>query len=512
MLRSRFEYLFKSTRGLTLVAIGMISLVTAIWGTLSGPMVEWGVREFVIRITGMDMNPAEREGRIIMLYHAISMAVVAVETYLITDALPMKSHQRVTVNATITVGYMVSMVFGLLFGYFGHNFIFHGLFIFGQSTVFFAGCLLAAALWPWRKEFRIKGKDKAYAQTKGGLDLERVAFFVMAIATLGSALFGAVTGSYWGNGHETFLAEDLIREPHKTALQLSIIGHLHIMLTLIGIAITLLVGRWLNFKGVLHKIAMPFMIFGSIVTTLGAWAVVPVETLAHTIIYGGSSFVLLAGLFLVIFGFGKLIREGLAERGIEKGNFFQAISALVRDPLRFGALWQMVFMNFTVSFVGLFMAAKLDDIFRVWPFQEERIVLTGHWHILASLIATIILLYYADRAGLKGKARQWFGWLVIIGSDLAFASVTVFEMKRLLVSESQQQPLVNTVMLLTEIGLAMLLIVLGALMFWRLIDLFRGRGEWQSEYELTRFDRFRADEITAIEGDKRTDSGTEVDR
>ena len=30
---------------------------------------------------------------------------------------------------------------------------------------------------------------------------------------------GAVTGSYWGNGHETFLAEDLIRNPYKTVLQ-----------------------------------------------------------------------------------------------------------------------------------------------------------------------------------------------------------------------------------------------------------------------------------------------------
>lgn len=510
MLRSRFNYLFKSTRGLTLVAIAMIALVSAIWGTLSGPMVEWGVRDFVVRVTGMDMNPAEREGRIIMLYHAIAMAVVAVETYLITDALPMKSHQRVTINATITVGYIASMIFGLLFGYFGHHFIFHGLFIFGQSLVFFAGCLLAAALWPWREEFRLHGKDKAYAQTKAGLDLERVAFFVMAAATLGSALFGAVTGSYWGNGHETFLAEDLIRDPHKTALQLSIIGHLHIMLTLIGITITLLVGRWLDFKGPLHKIAMPFMIFGTIVTTLGAWAVVPVEAIAHVIIYGGSSFVLLAGLFLVIFGFKKLIQDGLAERGISKGTFPQAMSALARDPLRFGALWQMIFMNFTVSFVGLFMAAKLDDIFRRWPFREERIILTGHWHILATLIATIILLYYADRAGLKGKARQWFGWLIIVGSDLAFAAVTVFEMKRLFVTESQQQPLVNAVMLLTEIGLAVVLIVLGALMFWRLIDLARKDGRWRHEYDQSRFDRYEAGDIALVEGDKASDTQPEV--
>ena len=31
----------------------------------------------------------------------------------------------------------------------------------------------------------------------------------------------------------------------------------------------------------------------------------------------------------------------------------------------------MVFMNFNVSFIGLFMAAKLDEIMRVLPHREE---------------------------------------------------------------------------------------------------------------------------------------------
>ena len=72
----------------------------------------------------------------------------------------------------------------------------------------------------------------------------------------------------------------------------------------------------------------------------------------------------------------------------------------------------MVFMNFTVSGIGIFTAVKLDEIFRQWQFMDERSILTGHWHILATLTATILLMYYADLAGLKGKARQWFGWLL----------------------------------------------------------------------------------------------------
>lgn len=478
MLNKRLTYLFRSTKGLVLVAVAVVSLITAIWGMLSGPMVEWGVKEFVVGITGMDLVPAEREGRIIMLYHTIAMAVVAIEVYLISGNLPMQDHQRVTINATVTGGYLTAAIFGLWFGYFGHNFLFHGMFLFGQSLVFFAGILLAAALWPWRKQLRVS--DPAYAHTRGGVDLERVAFFTMAVATLGSALFGAVTGSYWGNGHETFLAEDLIRNPHKTVLQKSIIGHLHIMLTLIAVAITLLVGRWQDFKGALHKIAMPLMIFGTIVITLGAWSVVLFEW-AHTIIYVGSVFVMLAALMFVIFSWDKLIRTGLQERGITRGTFGAKMRALLRDPLKFGVGWQMVFMNFTVSGVGIFMAVKLDEIFRVWPHREERIVLTGHWHILSGIIATIILLYYADLAGLRGRARRWFGWLMILATDLAFGAVTVFEMKRLFVSESAQQPLVNWTMLLADLGLATTLTALAVFMIWRLMDLFKRRGRWREE-------------------------------
>lgn len=480
-VRKRFEYLFQSTKGLVLVAIALVSLVTAIWGTLSGPMVEWGVKDITVRLLGMDLVQAEREGRIIMLYHTIAMIVIAIEVYFITDMMPMKRHQQVMINATITAGYLTTLFFGLWFGYFGHDFLFHGLFLVGLTLVFFAGILLAVALWPWREEYRLP-KDSPYAHTKNGLDLERTAFFAMAVTTLLSATWGAVTGSYWGNGHETFLAEDLIREPSKTLLQRAIIGHLHIMITLIGVAITLIVGRWMDFKGIYHKIAMPFMIIGAILSTIGCLSFVWLDW-AHTIIYVGATFVLLGALMYVIYSWDKLIRDRLAESEIQNPSPWQKIKALVHDPLKFGTGWQMVFMNFTVSGIGLFMAAKLEEIFRVWPHREERVVLTGHWHILSGLIATIILLYYADLAGLKGKTRKWFGWLIIIGSDMAFGAAMIFAMKRLFVDRSAQQPVVNWTMLFTDIGIAGTLVVLGVLMGWRLYDLFLKKGRWAKELQ-----------------------------
>jgi hypothetical protein len=172
---------------------------------------------------------------------------------------------------------------------------------------------------------------------------------------------------------------------------------------------------------------------------------------------------------------------------------------LLNDPLKFGVGWQMVFMNFTVSGVGIFMAVKLDEIFRVWPHREERIVLTGHWHILSAIIATIILLYYADLAGLKGRARKIFGWSVIIFSDLAFAATTIFSMKRLFVSESAQQPLVNWTMVLVDLGLALVLVALACLMIWRLADLFRKDGRWSEELEETGYEPIESGESEVSE-------------
>ncbi len=258
------------------------------------------------------------------------------------------------------------------------------------------------------------------------------------------------------------------------------IGHLHIMLALIAIAITLVIGRWLDFKGILHKIAMPLMILGTLVLNVGVWGVVtPAEPVAHMIIYIGATPAMLAALMLVIFGWDKFIRQGIV--GIEKPSPWQKLKALVSDPLKFGTLWQMVFMNFTVSGVGILMAVKLEEVFRLWSARDERIELTGHWHILSAIVATIILLYYGDMIGLKGGLRRWFGWSVILLSDLAFASVTVFEMKRLFISPAEQQPLVNTLMLLADLGLGMLLVVLAMVMIWRLVDLFKRRGRWYEE-------------------------------
>ncbi len=475
------KFLFGTTRGLILVAITLIALVTAIWGTLSGPMVEWGVRDITVKLLGMKLNPLERAGRIIMLYHSIAMAVVAIEVYMITSVVPMRISHKRTINSTITLGYMLAMFGGLGFAYFGHNYILHGIFLLGQSLIFYSGIILAVALWPWREEYYVS--DEVYAHTKKGVDKERIAFFVMTVATLGSAIYGAIAGSMFGNGFNSFLAEDIIREPYKQVFYRAVIGHLHIMLTLIAVAITLVVSRWVDFKGFWHKLAMPAFIWGTIIITLGVWSIIPFENLAHKIIYVGSGLILLGALFLVIYTWDMLIREHKKKWGKENAGFFTSIKALLADPLRFGATWQMVFMNFVVTFVGIFMAINLEEVMRVWMWREERITLTGHWHVLAGIIATIILLFYGEMINLKGAIRKIYGWFIIIFSDLAFVGATLYSLKRLFMPEILQEKAVSTQMLMIDFGLGALLVILAIVLLWRLYDLFRKKGFWTKEME-----------------------------
>jgi len=334
-IQKRLEFLFRSTKGLILVAIAMIALAAAFFGMLSGPMAEFGVRDFWVQAFGIDLQAAEREGRIIILYHSIAMAVVAIETYLITSMMPMKkrSRSRSTRRSPLAICVLWSLVWlSPILATTGLPRAVHlrpvdGFLCRGSAG---GGAVALAGGIPCDRS--------GLCSYPRGVNLERMAFFVMAAATLISSLFGAIPGAYFGNGFEAFLAEDVIRVPHKTPLELSVIGHLHIMLALIAVACALLVGRWLDFKGPLHKIAMPMMILGSVVLSMGVWMVVPFERIAHIIIYVGSGFVMLAALFLVIFGWRKLIRERLAEQGLKKASFFQGVKALVHDPLKFGSL------------------------------------------------------------------------------------------------------------------------------------------------------------------------------
>lgn len=461
-LSRRLRYLFATPTGNLLTVTAWEALIIAFLSTFSAPL------RAVLGIPPADLPETLRVGRIIMVYHALAVPFVAAAAYLTLDLVPVPAELGRSVRRIITPGYMLTSIGALGFAYFGRSWLLHGIFLLGLSLSFYAGVLLAAGLWPGRE--RVPSPEYAHW---GSISLERMAFFVTAAALLISAVIGAGAGAFFGNGFRAVLAEDIVRQEHNLG-ELAVIAHLHIMLALIDVAIFLIIVRRFDLKGRLHKIAMPLTIAGTIVLSIGAWSVMLWEGIAHKIIYVGSTVLLFAALLMTIAGIAAVIRRQTAARGWHQPTAGQRLRALLADPLHFGPFFQMIWLQPAMVFPGIYTAVKLDEIYRAWPFEAERRILVGHWHILATLSATIMLLLVADRLGLAGRLRHWVGWGIIIGSDLAFAAGAVYEYLPPAADRTWIMPLLDA-------GLGAALLALAAFMVWRLIDLFRSSGQWAKE-------------------------------
>jgi len=405
--------------GLLVVAVTWDALLVASLSPLSGPLRPLGLAD----LFGIDLVGAVRVGRIIMLYHALAVPFVAALVYLVLDQVPVGAAEeqrraRRSIVVPVTAGYMLTSVGGMTFAYGGRNWIAHGLFLVGLSLVFYAGVLLAIALWPSRRW----ATDPARYAHLAGISLERLAFFLVAVLTLASAAIGAAAGAFFGNGMEAFLAEDVVREDPHTLFQLMIIAHLHIMLTLIDVMLLLLIIRTYGVKGRAHKLAVPLTLAGTIIVTLATWSVIGWEG-AHKAINAGAAFLLPGAIVAAIWGFAHLMRQGVEPGRAGRG---QKIRALLRDPIRFGIFFELIFVSVVVTAPGVYTAFNLET-YRLPAYLEvERTILVGHWHILATLSAVIVLFLIGDRLGMRGWARQVVGWGLLVGSSLAFVFVQFY--------------------------------------------------------------------------------------
>jgi len=442
--------LFGTLPGLMIIVAAWDALIVASMSLFSGPLRPLGL----VELFNVDLGDTHRVGRIIMLYHSLAIPFIAALVYLILDRVPTgTSHDEETrvrrsIVVPVTVGYMLTSMGGMTFAYGGRNWIAHGVYLAGLTLVLYAGVLLAIALWPWRRW----ATDPARHAHLKGVSLERLAFFLVAIFTLVSAAIGAAAGAFFGNGFEAFLAEDIVREDPHTLFQLMIIAHLHIMLTLIDVMLLLLIIRTYGVKGRVHKLAVPLTIIGTIIVTLATWSVIGWEG-AHKAINAGSAFLLPGAILVAIWGFAHLMRQGLEPGRAGTG---QKIRALLRDPIRFGIFFELIFVNAVVTVPGVYVAFNLETYRLPVYLEVERTILVGHWHILATLSAVIALFLIADRLGMRGWVRQAAGWGLLVGSSLAFVFIQ-FHMFR---QPGQERP---WAMPLFETGIAMSLLAVALL-------------------------------------------------
>jgi hypothetical protein len=408
--------LFGTLPGLLIVVVAWEALIVATLAPFSGPLQSLGLAALL----NLDFSDAQRVGRIIMLYHALAIPFVAALVYLILDQVPMgvpdeTRARRRSIVVPVTAGYMLTSIGAMTFAYGGRNWIFHGIYLVGLSLVFYAGVLLAIALWPSRRW----ATDPTRHAHLAGIPLERLAFFLVAVFTLVSAAIGGAAGAFFGNGFVAFLAEDIVRQDPHTIFQLMIIAHLHIMLTLIDVMILLIVIRFFRVEGRVHKIAVPLTIIGTVVLTFATWSVIGWEG-AHKVVNIGSAFLLPGAILVSIWGFARLMREGAGEESPGLGN---KLRSLVRDPVRFGIFFELIFVNLVVTVPGVYVAFNIDTYRSHAYLAVERTILVGHWHVLATLSAVIVLFLIADRLATSGWVRQVVGWGLLLGSTLSFVFV-----------------------------------------------------------------------------------------
>jgi hypothetical protein len=453
--------LFGSLPGLLVVAVAWDALIVASLAPFSGPLQPLSLAELL----GIDLGDAQRVGRIIMLYHSLAMPFVAALVYLVLDQVPMGTDEaaakrkRHSIAVPVTVGYMLTSLGGMTFAYAGRNWVFHGVYLLGLSLVFYAGVLLAVALWPGRRW----AADPARYAHWAGVPLERLVFFLVAVFTLVSAAIGGMAGAFFGNGFVAFLAEDIVRQDPHTLFQLMIIAHLHIMLTLIDVMILLLVIRTYRIEGRVHKIAVPLTLVGTIIVTFATWSVIGWEG-AHKVINVGSAFLLPGAILVAIWGFSTLCRQGEGlireRRGDRPAIVGQQLGALFHDPIRFGVFFELILVNFVVTVPGVYVAFNLET-YRTPAYQAvERTILVGHWHILATLSAVLVLFLIIDRLGVKGWVRQMVGWGLLSGSTLSFVFVNIYMFRQPGQEKLWTVPVFETGIALSLLALAVLAAVL----------------------------------------------------
>jgi hypothetical protein len=235
------------------------------------------------------------------------------------------------------------------------------------------------------------------------------------------------------------------------------------MLTLIDVMILLLVIRIYGVQGRVHKIAVPLTLVGTIVVTFATWSVIGWEG-AHKVINIGSAFLLPGAILVAIWGFATLSRQGKGLVRERKGNgpasAGQKLRALFRDPVRFGVFFELIFVNFVVTVPGVYVAFNLETYRTPAYLAVERTILVGHWHILATLSAVLVLFLIADRLGVRGWARQVVGWGLLAGSTLSFIFVNVYMFRQPGHEKLWTVPVFETGIAVSLLALAVLVAVL----------------------------------------------------
>ncbi|MFX0115653.1 MAG: hypothetical protein ACFFB3_13975 [Candidatus Hodarchaeota archaeon] len=131
---------------------------------------------------------------------------------------------------------------------------------------------------------------------------------------------------------------------------------------------------------------------------------------------------------MTLYGWNKTSREILGA-DYDAASWTQRATAVLRDPVKFGLCFQFVWVNLVVTIPGIYVAINLDT-FRSERYEEvERAFNAGHWHVLVTLTAIVVLFLAIDYFGVSGNFRKAIGWLLLLGSIIGFGFSAIYMLR-----------------------------------------------------------------------------------
>ncbi|MFX0012974.1 MAG: hypothetical protein ACFFB2_04035 [Promethearchaeota archaeon] len=461
----------------------------------------------------LDPDPIEKAGRLVMIYHSIAVPFIATCTYFVMEIMDVREKLKSRIKFPLFFGSILASANAVLFTYiFPEAWILHGLYLVGLSLCFYAGILLLIGVFP-TKSFPPRDSENSR-----NILLEQVALTLLAICILISVVLGASVGAFFGQeGLSVMLAEYFLRHdmyPYEVAELFidAIKAHLHVMLALIDVIILLVVYRYTvtNQKGRWHLISMILVIPGMLILSLGAWfvtlnSVVDWPFDMHYLIYVGSAILVTVGVILAFTGWSKTSKEILGD-AYESASWFTRTKAVFKAPVKFALYFQFIWVNFVMTFGGIFLALSLRGStdpegaspltnvlglvsFRDGPLAIETTVARGHWHVLATLSAIILLLLCIDILDIQGLARKVMAWLLFAGSILAFGFALIYlyfphldqtwatNLTKYADVQEFWDATAFWLPLVIDLGIMLFVIALVIFCFYQLIEIIKGRKD-----------------------------------
>ncbi|QEE17150.1 hypothetical protein DSAG12_02982 [Promethearchaeum syntrophicum] len=401
-----------------------------------------------------------REARIIMIYHSLSIPFIAVCTFWLLEFYNVREKMILTIKILILPGTFIASISGAIFAY-TRIMLFHDFFYLGMFLVFISGCVFLASVWLKKGKFPYPEEELPEGSTIRGWSIEYFILTILAMSLLISSIIGALAamenfvGTAFGLNPPrepiAFLAEYIIHDVSHDIVENSVKSHLHIMLVEASAMVMMIAFRYVKMPKNYYKFSLLLCIPGIIIISIGTWLVVFALPIAHMIIYAGSSFLLLASLFIIWFGWKEVAMEELREK-YDKASFWKRTRSSFSDPIKSTFYFLLFFSYFVITLPGLIVAANLEK-YRTPEYYELEIDFSiGHWHMLATLIATMLLLLAIDYYNVKGKIRKITGITIFLASLLSFGGGTAYTLRPL------PDTIIEPYFMITIIGISFLFI------------------------------------------------------